>query len=272
MLSGLCAIGSTTLISRQKRGKHFCHLVKISLCNAGERRTIQSKDDKDYARQAGPICLSICNHYSYIMSYYELWTILENWKSDFSAEEFARAFRSPDPRKVLSDMSSKGLLRRKARGRYEVVNSENYAKSKNNIDEAYELLKSSKLPYALSKVDGVFVWTKGGYNANRFFGSYPVYLTISKSDIEDWKTFLRDNGKKYTFGGTRPSETLYGTYYVLLPEDKVESRNINGLNVEPLEKTIDFCLRESYTYEPALEMLDIEYNLGLGRKYEEVVG
>jgi hypothetical protein len=205
------------------------------------------------------------------MEYYELWAILGNWKSDFSTDDFARVFSSPDPRKVLSDMYAKGLLRRKERGLYEVVNPENYAKSKNNISAAYELLERSRLPYALTKVDGVFVWTKGGYNANRFFGSYPIFINVRKADIENWKTFLRDNGKKYTINGERPIETLYGTYYVLLPEDEFELVSVNGLNVEPLEKTVDFCSSDSYTFEPALAMLDEEYNLGLGIRYEEPI-
>ena len=204
-------------------------------------------------------------------SYYELWTILEGWKTDFSTDDFARAFISPDPRKVLSDMSRKGFLKRKERGLYEVVSVKTYAKAKNNVEEGYELLKRSKLPYALCRVDGVFVWTNGGYNANRFFGSYPIYITISKSDIEKWKKFLADNRKKYIIDGSRPTETLYGTYYVLIPEKKVESTNLNGLNVEPLKRTVDFCKRESFTFEPALEILDRKYNLGLGVKYEEPV-
>jgi hypothetical protein len=61
---------------------------------------------------------------------------------------------------------------------------------------------------------------------------------------------------------------MYGIYYVLLPEDAIESRSVDGLSVEPLERTVEFCLREPYTYEPALEMLDKKYNLGLGANYE----
>jgi hypothetical protein len=206
------------------------------------------------------------------MSYYELWTILENWKSKFSAEDFARAFPSPDPRKVLSDMTSKGLLNRKERGKYEVVSTKSYVKAKNDVDEGYDLLKKSRLSYALTDVDGVFVWTKGGYNANRFFGSYPIYIKILKSEIRNWKRFLRDNGKKWTMGGTKPKNTMFGTYYVLFLTENVESRNLDGLNVEPLESTVEFCLRESYTYQPALEMLDREYKLGLGVRYEAAEG
>ncbi len=203
------------------------------------------------------------------MSYYELWTILGNWKTEFSSEDFASAFSSPDPRKVLCDMSNKGLLKRIGRGRYKVVDSDSYVRSKNDVDEAYEFLRKSRLPYALTDVDGVFVWTKGGYNANRFFGSYPIFMRIPRSEIENWEKSLRESGKKYTMEGKRPNKTLFGIYYVLLPEDRIESRFINGLNVEPLIKTVEFCLRESYTYEPAIEMLDREYNLGLGARYED---
>ena len=202
------------------------------------------------------------------MSYYELWAILGSWKPEFSAEAFARAFYSPDPRKVLSDMTRKGLLERVERGKYRVVNSETYVKTKNNVEEAYDLLKRSRLPYALTSTDGVFVWTKGGYNANRFFGSYPIFIRIPKTTLGNWKTFLNFNKKKFIVDKMKTKETLYGTYYVLFPEDKIESRNVNGLKVEPLEKTVEFCMRESYTYEPALEMLDREYNLGLGIAYE----
>ena len=202
------------------------------------------------------------------MSYYELWTILGSWKPEFSVSDFDSAFSSPDSRKVLYDMSNKGLLKRTGRGRYKVVDSDSYVKSKTNIDEGYDFLRRSRLPYALTGADGVFVWTKGAYNANRFFGSYPIYMKVPKSELKNWKALLREGGKKSTLGGTRPSKTLFGIYYVLLPEDKIESRPVKGLNVEPLEETVEFCLRESYTYGPALEMLDKEYGLGLGAKYE----
>jgi hypothetical protein len=202
------------------------------------------------------------------MSNYDLWVILGNWKTDFSTDDFAVAFPSPDPRKILYDMTKKGLLERTGRGKYKAVTGESYARSAYNIDEGYALLRMARLPYALTATDGVFAWTRGGYNANRFFGSYPIYIKILKSDLERWKTYLADNGKKFTVAGERVSETLYGIYYVLFPRDTVNSIDVGGLKVEPLEDTVEFCLREKYTFEPALEMLDKEYNLGLGVKYE----
>lgn len=198
---------------------------------------------------------------------YELWTILSKWRKDFSSEDFARTFASPNPRKVLHDMTKKGLLEHNGYGRYSVRSVDDYVSSKNDIGSGYELLKESKLPYALTDVDGVFVWTKGGYNAGRFFGSYPIHVKVLESDVAKWKNFLAGHKKKTMLNGEKPEETLYGVYYVLYPENVINSETVNGLEVEPLKKTVEFSKRNIYTFEPALEMLDEEYGLGLGTRY-----
>ncbi|HEX9845323.1 MAG TPA: hypothetical protein VGA92_02535 [Candidatus Nitrosotenuis sp.] len=201
------------------------------------------------------------------MSYYELWTILSNWRDEFTSEDFARTFASPNPRKVLHDMTGKGLLEHRGYGRYRVRPVDEYVRSKNDVSSGYELLKKSDLPYALTDVDGVFVWTKGGYNAGRFFGSYPIHMKVLKSDVARWKRFLTEKGRKVTLGGKTPRETLFGVYYILYPEVKVKSETEGGLKVEPLKDTVEFCKKNIYTFEPALEMLDEEYNLGLKVRY-----
>ena len=199
------------------------------------------------------------------MSYYELWAILGTWKSEFSASDFATAFSSPDPRKVLSDMASRGLLERTGRGRYSVTSPDDYVRSKYNVGDAYDVLASAELPYALTDVDGVLVWTKGGYNANRFFGSYPIYLKVREGDVARWKEYLAAARKKSAVG-TEPRETLYGIYYLLLPTSRLEWETVGGLKVEPLRAVVDFCRADPFTYSPALEMLDRDYALGLYAK------
>jgi hypothetical protein len=201
------------------------------------------------------------------MSYYELWAILANWKSEFSAEDFASAFLSPDSRKVLSDMTNKRLLERIERGKYRVTTPAGYVRSKYNVGEAYDFLRSSELPYALTDVDSVLVWTNGGYNANRFFGSYPIYIRVRESDIERWKEFLSKAGRKYIVG-TKPRETLYGIYFAIIPTARLESEIVNGLRVDPLTATVEFCRNNPYTYAPAFEILDKKYSLGMNARYE----
>ena len=63
------------------------------------------------------------------MSNYDLWVILGNWKPEFSSYDFGSAFPSPDPRKILYDMTKKGFLERIERGKYKVISPENYAKT-----------------------------------------------------------------------------------------------------------------------------------------------
>lgn len=201
------------------------------------------------------------------MSYYELWAILSSWRKEFTTGEFARTFSSPDPRKVLHDMSKKGLLGHLGYGRYRVKPLGDYVGERNNVRAGYELLKRSELPYALTGVDGVFVWTEGGYNADRFFGFYPIHLKVLKSDLASWMEFFKKNGKKSLLGETKPKETLFGVFYIIYPERKIDVETVEGLKVEPLKETLEFCKRHNYTFEPALEMLDEGYNLGLGVKY-----
>jgi len=201
------------------------------------------------------------------MSYYELWAIFSNWRREFSSGEFARTFFSPNTRKVLHDMAKKGLLEHRGYGRYRVRSVGDYVKARNDVEAGYELIRRAELLYALTDVDGVFVWTKGGYNAGRFFGFYPIHLRVLKSDMAKWQGFFRRTGKKSFLAGTRPKETLFGVFYVLYPEERIEAETVERLRVEPLDKTVEFCRKHPYTFDPALEMLDEEYHLGLGVKY-----
>ncbi len=195
------------------------------------------------------------------MAYYELWTILANWKRDFSSAEFARTFASPNPRKVLHDMVEKGLLEKKERGRYSVRSLGDYAKARNDVKAGYELLLDAKMPYSLTGVDGVFLWTRGGYNAGRFFGFYPIHIKVLESHLSRWRLLFAKAGRKTITAGRGPKETMFGVFYVLYPVRRVEATTVEGLEVEPLKKTLEYCRNNIYTFEPALEILAEKYGL-----------
>jgi hypothetical protein len=201
------------------------------------------------------------------MSYHELWTVVSNWRKEFSSGEFARTFYSPDPNKVLHDMTKKGMFERIGIGRYRVRDMKEYVFSRNDVRKAYSLLHSTPLPYALTSVDAVYVWTHGGYNADRFFGFYPIHMKVKKEDLAKWKRFFAKNGYKAIVNGKRPGETLFGTFFVLYPEHGVAAKEVESLMVDSLDKTVEFCKKNIYTFEPALEMLDERYHLHLEAKY-----
>lgn len=204
------------------------------------------------------------------MSYHELWTILTNWKKEFTSREFSRAFYSPDSNKVLHDMAKKGMLERVSTGRYRVRSVGEYAFTRNDAGKAYSLLKEANLPYTLTGVDAVYVWTHGGYNVDRFFGFYPIHIRVKKAHVSRWKNFLARNGRKAILAGVKPRETLFGPFFMLYPEENVTGEEVGSFKVSSLKETVAFCKNNIYAFEPALEMLDEEYNLGLGVRHSEM--
>ena len=203
------------------------------------------------------------------MSYYEFWNVLCQWREEFTAREFASTFASPDPNKVLHDLCRKGLLARTSRGKYRVVSQQEHVRVSQDIAMAYDRVKSARLPYAFTGVDAVYMWTKGGYNVDRFFGFYPIHVKIRTSDLSMWKNFFLSTGCRVVVKGQPLAETLFGVFYVLHPSRELARDDVEGLSVEPLRNTVRFCKENPYAYEPALEMLDEMYHLGLGAKYRE---
>jgi hypothetical protein len=204
------------------------------------------------------------------MSYHELWAVLSNWRKEFTSGDFARTFYSPDPNKVLHDMARKGMLEHTGTGRYRVREVGEYVFGRNDIAKGYSLLRSSSLPYALTGVDAVYAWTHGGYNIDRFFGFYPIHVKVRKRDLPEWKKTLARNGFKAFMNGEEPRETLFGLFFILYPEEKLDAVGVDKLKVDPLKETVGFCRKNIFAFEPALEMLDEEYRLGLGLKYREL--
>lgn len=201
------------------------------------------------------------------MLYHELWAVLSNWRKEFSSGDFARTFYSPDPNKVLHDMAKKGMLERTAVGKYRVRDVKEYVLDRNGVRNAYSILRSARLPYALTGVDAVYVWTRGGYNADRFFGFYPIHIRVKKEHVEKWRRFLAGKGYKATVNRKRPAETLFGTFFVLHPEHRIAAEEVESLMVDSLGETVEFSKKNVFTFEPALEMLDEEHHLHLGAKY-----
>jgi hypothetical protein len=201
------------------------------------------------------------------MSYHELWAVVSNWRKEFSSGEFARTFYSPDPNKVLHDMTRKGMLERIATGRYRVRDVKEYVFDRNDVRKAYSLLRSTPFPYALTGVDAVYVWTHGGYNADRFFGFYPIHIKVKKEHLAKWRGLLAENGYKAMVHGKRPGETLFGPFFILYPEGTVAAKEVESLMVDSLAKTVEFCKKNIFTFEPALEMLDEGYHLHLEANY-----
>ncbi len=203
------------------------------------------------------------------MKYYELWIILWKWKKEFSVKEFIATFNTPIPNKVLFDMAKKGFLDKMERGKYRVVPPEGLFERRVDVSRAYDLLKQVKLKYSLTGVDAVFFWTKGGYQVGRFFGTYPICLKILGSDLKKWKGALASKNMKYYINGEPPKETYFGIFYILIPKKNFMAERVGDFYVDSLGETVEFCKKNIYQYEPALEMLNEMHNLKIEARYRE---
>lgn len=203
------------------------------------------------------------------MAYYELWNVLWNWKKEFTVREFSSVFASPDSNKVLHDMTKKGLLERIGWGKYRVNSPEEYLARRIDVSKAYDLLNQAGMDYALTGPDAVFFWTKGGYQVGRFFGFYPIHLKVVKDDLRRWKKFFSARKQRFHIKDRPIRKTLFGLFYVLYPEAGFRTEKVEAFRVDPLKDTVKFCQNRIYAYEPALEMLDEMYSLGLKVRYRE---
>src|SRR4030042_385083 len=203
------------------------------------------------------------------MSYHDLWTVLWNWKKEFTIKEFYSIFASPDPNKVLHDMARKGFLERVGWGKYRVNSPEEFLTKRMNIAKSYGLLNEAGMRYALTGPDAVFFWTKGGYQVDRFFGFYPIHLKVEKKDLKKWAIFFSSRKQRFCVKDQPIRQTLFGLFYVLYPESDFRTEEMNDFYVIPLKETVQFCQKKIYSYEPALEMLDEAYDLGLKVRYTE---
>ena len=201
------------------------------------------------------------------MDLYELWIVLQRWKEEFTVKEFISAFPSPNPNKILYDLNKKHLIEKTGWGLYKVNSPKEIVEKKYNVSGAYTDIQKSGLEYSFTGPDSVFIWTCGGYQADRFHLSYPIHIKIIKSELKKWVRFL--GSKNIHVSGEKIKRTYFGIFYVLYPVEKLEPKNLDGIFVDKLSETANFCKKHIFTYEPALEMLDEMYNLGLKIKYKE---
>jgi hypothetical protein len=166
-------------------------------------------------------------------------------------------------------MVRKGFLERVGWGKYKVSSPEEYLTKRTNIGRSYDLLNEAGMHYALTGPDAVFFWTKGGYQVDRFFGFYPIHLKVEKEDLKKWESFFSSRRQRFHVKDQQIRQTLFGLFYVLYPEVNFRTEEVNGFRVIPLKETVEFCQKNIYSYEPALEMLDDTYDLGLNVRYME---
>lgn len=134
------------------------------------------------------------------------------------------------------------------------------------LEDAYLLPNFSGMQYRYSKTDAVFIWTKGGYQIGRNRSDYPIFIDVLEDDVEAWKEFLEGFGVEASVG---EREDGVGIHFVLYPCENLEVDRVESASVTPLDETVEWAQGYQANFQPALEMLDEMYDLGLGVEYRE---
>lgn len=135
------------------------------------------------------------------------------------------------------------------------------------VTDAYMLPNFASLQYRYTRTDAVFIWTKGGYQIGRSRDDYPIFIDVLEDDVDAWKRFFDDFSVAYSVGERRDEPD--GIYFVIFPCDDFTAEWFEQAFVTPLDETVTWAQQYKANFQPALEMLDEMYDLGLGITYRE---
>lgn len=135
------------------------------------------------------------------------------------------------------------------------------------LSEAYLLPNFSGLAYRYSKIDAIYIWTKGGYQIGRNQDDYPIFIDVYETEVEDWQQFFRSFDIETSIQ-ERPGAD--GIHFVLTPiQEEMNTDKVESAFVLPLEETVEWAEQYRANFQPALEMLNEMYDLGLDVSYRE---
>lgn len=139
-----------------------------------------------------------------------------------------------------------------------------------SIEEAYVIPQFGDWPFAFTRIDAVYVWTQGGYQAGRGPDDYPLFIAVCEQDVDAWETFFQLFGLPTAFE-RQPSDEIDGALQIVFDlHPSLEIEDVEGYPVIPREDTIEY-MRDHYAqFQSALAMLDRMYeDLDLGVAYRE---
>jgi hypothetical protein len=140
-----------------------------------------------------------------------------------------------------------------------------------SAQEAYVLPHFADRPFAFTRIDAVYVWTRGGYQVARSPDDYVLFVAVEEPAY--WKNFFADFGMPANDEREPVDEIDGSVQFVVEKRDEIEPEWVEGQPVIPLDETVEYMRDNFAHFQPALEMLDEMYDeLDLDVSYSETKG
>src|SRR3989344_7828367 len=163
---------------------------------------------------------------------YALFFLKHNVKEAFRQSELDWIVGQSMKKKIFSILLRSGWIKKENKGLYK-------CKSPNEVITGLfefklpSIIKTATKPYVFTGSSAIEVWSDYVY-IQRGIEKSPYYIKILRKDLRYWKNFLNKNQiPNYLNEGT-----TIGEYVIFIPVRRIVSEEFNGMNVEPLKKTI----------------------------------
>lgn len=99
-----------------------------------------------------------------------------------------------------------------------------------------EIMKTAKKEYAFTRLSAVEIWSDFSY-VQRGREKSPYFIKVLRGDLKYWKAFFNKNEiPNYVESGA-----TIGEYIVLIPVDKLSSKDKDGFKVDSFKETLRFA-------------------------------
>lgn len=189
-------------------------------------------------------------------NYFKLYAWMKHcFPDEFTIGDFRQMFESPQPAKILHDLTVLGFLERVKRGVYRSSNLDVLMKDivERNRKDADAISEVGQKRYAFSHANAVKIYTGGKHDAGITKGYMPIHLTVLEDDLGWWENFFTSRDIEYVLEGK--NKTMFGVIYILHPRKRFTIKKLHGMPVVSKDDVIKFCQRDKKFHKEALKYL-----------------
>jgi hypothetical protein len=168
----------------------------------------------------------------------------------FTASEFEAVTGNTRPAKLLSELKMRGVVERMGRGTYRVLPlPERPDKRMIEWERVRNIILNAPWNKAWTGSTAVEIWTNGRYKISPNPYLRVFHLLVHKSEMEEWKKYLRRSGVSYS------GKKRVGSFVSLEATLKIKSTLVAGEPVIPKDEVLRIIKNHPALYAEASELI-----------------